>query len=53
MISEGACIYILVTLDRARSRGAQIYGESVVSARNSDAADFVLPLAKRQAECME
>jgi len=53
VISEGACIYILETLDRARSRGAHIYGEIVGYAMNSDAADFVLPLAERQAECME
>ena len=52
VISEGACIYALEHLDRARARGAHIYGEIVGYAMNSDAKDFVLPYGKRQAECM-
>lgn len=52
VISEGACVYILETLENARSRGAKMYGEIVGYAMNSDAADFVLPLAERQVECM-
>ena len=52
VVSEGACVYILETLENARSRGAKIVGEIVGYAMNSDAADFVLPLAQRQAECM-
>ena len=52
VISEGACIYTLETLDKARSRGAKIYGEIVGYAMNSDAKDFVLPFGERQAECM-
>ncbi len=52
VISEGACIYILETLENARRRGAKIYGEIVGYAMNSDAKDFVLPYAERQAECM-
>ena len=52
VISEGACVYILETLENARSRNAAILGEIVGYAMNSDAADFVLPLAQRQVECM-
>lgn len=52
VISEGACIYTLETLDKARSRDAKIYGEIVGYAMNSDAKDFVLPFGERQAECM-
>ena len=52
VISEGACLYTLETLDKARSRGAKIYGEIVGYAMNSDAKDFVLPFGERQAECM-
>lgn len=52
VISEGACIYVLETLENARSRGAKIYAEISGYAMNSDAADFVLPLAERQVECM-
>ncbi len=52
VISEGACIYVLETLENARSRGAKIYAEITGYAMNSDAADFVLPLAERQVECM-
>ena len=53
VISEGACLYCLETLDRAQKRGAQIYGEIVGYAMNSDAKDFVLPYGPRQAECIE
>ncbi|MBU0729375.1 MAG: beta-ketoacyl-[acyl-carrier-protein] synthase family protein [Proteobacteria bacterium] len=52
VISEGACVYTLETLDRALARGAKIYGEIVGYAMNSDAMDFVLPYGPRQAECM-
>ena len=52
VISEGACLYCLETLDRARKRGATIYGEIVGYAMNSDARDFVLPYGPRQAECI-
>ncbi len=53
IISEGACVYTLETLDKALERGAKIYGEIVGYAMNSDAKDFVLPFWERQAECME
>lgn len=52
VISEGGCIYVLETLDKALARGAEIYGEIIGYAINSDARDFVLPYGKRQAECM-
>lgn len=52
VISEGACLYTLETLDRAKKRGARIYGEITGYAMNSDARDFVLPYGPRQAECM-
>ena len=50
--SEGGCVFVLERLDDALKRGAKIYGEIVGHATNSDAFDFVLPYAKRQAECM-
>lgn len=52
VISEGACLYTLETLEHARKRGAKIYGEIAGYAMNSDAKDFVLPYGPRQAECM-
>lgn len=52
VISEGACLYTLETLEKARQRGAKIYGEVAGYAMNSDARDFVLPYGPRQAECM-
>lgn len=52
VVSEGGCLYALETLERARARGAKIYGEIVGYGVNSDAVDFVLPFAERQAQCM-
>ena len=52
VVAEGGCIYTLERLSDARLRGAQIYGEIVGYAMNTDATDFVLPNAQRQAECM-
>ena len=52
VISEGACIYVIETLERALARNARIYGEIVGYAMNSDARDFVLPYGPRQAQCM-
>lgn len=52
VISEGACLYTLETLERAKKRGARMYGEVAGYAMNSDARDFVLPYGPRQAECM-
>lgn len=52
VISEGGCIYVIEAMDRALARNARILGEIVGYAMNSDARDFVLPYAPRQAECM-
>jgi 3-oxoacyl-[acyl-carrier-protein] synthase II len=52
VVSEGGCLFILERLGDAQRRGAKIYGELVGYAMNSDAHDFVLPHADRQAECM-
>ena len=52
VVSEGGAIYVLESLERAQARGAQIYGEIVGYAINSDATDPVLPNPERQAQCM-
>src|SRR5262245_54768399 len=52
VVAEGGCLYALERLEDAKKRGAKIYGEVVGYAINSDAEDFVLPKAERQAECM-
>jgi 3-oxoacyl-[acyl-carrier-protein] synthase II len=46
-------MYTLERLDKAKERGAKIYGEIAGYAMNSDARDFVLPFGERQSECME
>jgi 3-oxoacyl-[acyl-carrier-protein] synthase II len=53
VISEGGCIFTLERFSDAKRRGAKIYGEIAGYAMNSDASDFVLPNAERQAQCME
>ena len=53
VVAEGGCVFVLERLDDARRRGAKIYGELAGYAMNSDATDFVLPNAERQAECIE
>jgi 3-oxoacyl-[acyl-carrier-protein] synthase II len=53
VVAEGGCIYVLERMSDARARGARIYGEIAGYAMNSDAHDFVLPHAPRQAECVE
>lgn len=52
VVSEGGGICTLERLPDALARGAKIYGEIVGHAMNSDATDFVLPSAARQAECV-
>jgi 3-oxoacyl-[acyl-carrier-protein] synthase II len=52
VVSEGGAIYVLETLARAQARGADIIGEIVGYAMNSDATDAVLPNPERQAQCM-
>jgi len=53
VVAEGGCIYTLERLDDAKRRGAKIYGELAGYAINTDATDFVLPNAERQAECVK
>jgi 3-oxoacyl-[acyl-carrier-protein] synthase II len=53
VVAEGGAMFVLERFDDARARGAEIYGELVGYGINSDATDFVLPNAERQAECME
>jgi 3-oxoacyl-[acyl-carrier-protein] synthase II len=52
VVSEGGCIFLLERLPDARRRRAKIYGELAGYAMNTDATDFVLPNAERQAECV-
>ncbi|MCA9043237.1 MAG: beta-ketoacyl-[acyl-carrier-protein] synthase family protein [Planctomycetaceae bacterium] len=52
VVSEGGAICCLERLSDAQARGAKIYAEIVGHAMNSDASDFVLPVASRQAECV-
>ena len=53
VVSEGGCVYTLERLSDAKRRGAKIYGEIVGYGMNSDASDFVLPNAERQAQCVQ
>jgi 3-oxoacyl-[acyl-carrier-protein] synthase II len=53
VVAEGGCVFVLERLSDARRRRARIYGEVVGYAMNTDATDFVLPNAQRQAECMQ
>ncbi len=52
VIAEGGCVYTLERLSDAKKRGAKIYGEILGYGMNSDATDFVLPNAERQAQCV-
>jgi 3-oxoacyl-[acyl-carrier-protein] synthase II len=53
VVAEGGCVFALERLSDARARGAEIYAELAGYALNTDATDFVLPNADRQAQCME
>lgn len=52
VVAEGACVYVLERLTDALERGAPICAELVGYGMNTDATDFVLPNAQRQAECV-
>jgi 3-oxoacyl-[acyl-carrier-protein] synthase II len=52
-VSEGGAIFVLERLEDALARGAKIYGEVAGYHINTDATDFVLPNAQRQAQCMQ
>ena len=53
VVAEGGCLYTLERLSDAKKRGAEIYGELVGYAMNTDATDFVLPNPERQAQCVD
>lgn len=53
VVAEGGCMYVLERLDDAKRRSARIYGELIGYAINTDATDFVLPNADRQAQCIQ
>ncbi len=53
VVAEGGGMFVLERLSDARARGAKIYGEVAGYAMNTDATDFVLPYAPRQAECVQ
>lgn len=50
--SEGGGLFILERLTDALKRGAKIYGEVAGYGVNSDARDFIMPYATRQAQCL-
>lgn len=52
VVAEGGCLYVLERLSDAKRRGAEIVGELVGYAMNTDATDFVLPNPERQAQCV-
>jgi 3-oxoacyl-[acyl-carrier-protein] synthase II len=52
VVAEGGCLCVLERLEDAQARGAKIHGEIAGWCVNSDASDFVLPLAERQNECI-
>ncbi len=52
VIAGGAGIVVLEELERAKARGAKIYGEIVGYAANSDGFDMVAPSGEGAARCM-
>ncbi len=53
VVAEGGGLYILERWEDAVARGADIYGEIVGYAMNTDATDFVMPNPERQAQCVQ
>jgi 3-oxoacyl-[acyl-carrier-protein] synthase-1 len=53
VIAGGAGVMILEELDRAKARGARIYGEVVGYGANSDGFDMVAPSGEGAARCMQ
>jgi 3-oxoacyl-[acyl-carrier-protein] synthase I len=52
VIAGGAGLVVLEELERAKARGAKIYGEIVGYAANSDGYDMVAPSGEGAARCM-
>ncbi len=52
VISAGAGVLVLEDYDRAKSRGARIYGEIAGYGATSDGADMVAPSGEGAARCM-
>jgi 3-oxoacyl-[acyl-carrier-protein] synthase-1 len=52
VIAGGAGIVVLEALDRAKARGAKIYGEITGYAANADAHDMVAPSGEGAVRCM-
>jgi 3-oxoacyl-[acyl-carrier-protein] synthase-1 len=52
VIAGGAGILVLEEMDRAKARGARIYGEIVGYAANSDGFDMVAPSGEGAVRCM-
>jgi len=52
VIAGGAGVLVLETLERAKSRGAKIYGEIVGYGATSDGVDMVAPSGEGAARCM-
>jgi 3-oxoacyl-[acyl-carrier-protein] synthase-1 len=52
VIAGGGGVVVLEELDRAKARGAKIYGEIVGYAANSDGYDMVAPSGEGAARCM-
>jgi len=52
VIAGGAGVLVLETLERAKSRGARIYGEIVGYGATSDGVDMVAPSGEGAARCM-
>ncbi len=53
VIAGGAGIVVLEALDRAKARGAKIYGEIAGYAANADAHDMVAPSGEGAVRCMK
>ena len=53
VIAGGAGIVVLEALDRAKARGARIYGEIAGYAANADAHDMVAPSGEGAVRCMK
>ena len=52
VMGEGAGVVVLEEYERAKARGAKIYGEIVGYAANSDGYDMVAPSGEGAARCM-